>query len=188
MDCLAVYISNSPSLLALIPQCFNTSAQTKFVELAAAFLRTQQINHNPDELFSHFASFISSSLASSNLKASVSYPSITAAFTQFRENRDGKRSFKKKLVSDLNLGLTSEEHDAILASVPVYYINWLSVPYPPLNTCIYETDIIGDQWQYQLEHGKLVDVRQSRKPLAKLDFNKLQHNVKLTSNAIFRDS
>jgi hypothetical protein len=188
MDCLADYISNSPSLLALIPQCFNTNAQTEFVESAAAFLRSQQINHNPDELFSHFASFISSSLASSGLKASVSYPSITTAFTQFRENRDGKRAFKKKLVSDLNLGLTPEQHDAILASVPVYYINRLSVIYPLLNTCIYETDIIGDQWQYQLEHGKLADVRQSRKPLAKLDFNKLQHNVNVTSNAIFRDS
>ena len=31
-------------------------------------------------------------------------------------------------------------------SVPVYYIDRLSVPYPSLNTCVYETDIIGDQW------------------------------------------
>jgi hypothetical protein len=146
MDSLAGYISSSPSLLALIPQCSNASAQTEFVNSASAFLLIQQISYNPNELFSHFASFISSSLTSSGLKASVSYPSIATAFIQFRENRNEKRAFKNNLMLDLNLRLTLEQHDAILTSVPVYYINWLSVPYPPLNTCIYETDIIGDQW------------------------------------------
>jgi hypothetical protein len=185
MEYLADYISNSPSLLALIPRCSNPSVQTEFVVSASAFLQTQRINHKPDELFSHFAAFISSSLTSSGLKASVSYPSITAAFTQFRENQKEKQGFKNKLMLDLNLWLATEQNSVILASVPVYYVNRLSVPYPPLNTCVHETDIIGEQWQYQLEHGKLADVRQSRKPLAKLGFNKLQHNVNVTSNAIF---
>ena len=39
-----------------------------------------------------------------------------------------------------------------------------------------------------MEHGKQADIWQSRKPLAKPDFNNLQHNVNATSNAIFRDS
>jgi hypothetical protein len=93
MDCLADYISNSPSLLALIPQCSNVSSQIEFVESALAFLRTQQINYKSDEFFSHFTSFISSSLVGSGLKASVAYPSIAAAFTQFRENRSEKKKF-----------------------------------------------------------------------------------------------
>ena len=84
--------------------------------------------------------------------------------------------------------MAPEQHGKILDSIPVYYIDRLLTPYPPLNTWIYETDIIGEQWRYQLEHGKQADIRQSRKPLAKLDFNNLQHNVNATSNAIFRDS
>ena len=86
---------------------------------------------------------------------------------------------------DLSLWLTTEQHDAILASVPVYYIKRLSTPYPPLNTYVHETDIIREQWQYQLEYGKLTDGRQSRKSLVKLSFNKLHHNVDIASNAIF---
>jgi hypothetical protein len=82
MECLANYISNTLYLLALIPRCSNTSTETEFVESAVVYLRTQQINFKPDELFSDFASFIS--------KASVSYPSIAAAFIQFRENRNDK--------------------------------------------------------------------------------------------------
>ena len=118
MDSLAGYISSSPSLLALIPQCSNAGAQTEFVNSASAFLLTQQIGYNPNKLFSHFANFISSSLTSSGLKASVSYPSIATAFTQFRENRNKKRAFKNNLMLDLNLRLILEQHDAILASVP----------------------------------------------------------------------
>ena len=188
MECLADYIEMTPNLLALIPQCFNASAQTEFVESAAAFLQTQQINYNPDELFSHFVSFISSSLKTSGLKASTSYPYSTAAFTQLRKNCEEKRAFRNKLIRDLKLQLTPEQHNQILDNIPVYYIDRLSTPYPPLNTWIYETDIIGEQWRDQIEYGKQADSRQSRKPLVKLDFGKLQHNVEITSNAVFRDS
>jgi hypothetical protein len=188
MDCLANYITDSPSLLALISQCSNTSANTEFVESAAAFLRTQQINHDPNALFSLFASFISSGLTSSGLKASICYPSITAAFAQFRENRNKKRAFKNRLMTDLSLRLAPEQYDMLLAGISVYYMDRLSTPYPPLNAWIYETDTIGEQWQYHMEQGKLADNRQSRKPLVKLDFDQLRHNVGVTSNAIFRDS
>ena len=84
--------------------------------------------------------------------------------------------------------MAPEQHGKILDSIPVYYIDRLSTPYPPLNTWIHETDIIGEQWRHQIEYGKLADNRQSRKPLVKLDFGKLQHNVEITSNALFRDS
>ena len=96
MECLADYISNSPRLLNLIPQCSNASIQIEFVKSASAFLQTQQINYKPDELFSHFTSFISSSMVSFGLKASMSYPSITAAFTKFRENRIQKKRIQKE--------------------------------------------------------------------------------------------
>ena len=82
----------------------------------------------------------------SGLKASVAYPSIAAAFTQFRENRSEKKRFKNNLMADLNLWSTTNQDKAILASVPVYYVDRLPTPYPPINTCIYETDIIGEQW------------------------------------------
>ena len=188
MECLADYINNSPSLLALIPQCSNTSTQNEFVEFASAFLQRQQANYRHDELFSHFASFISNELTSSGLKASLCYPSITVAFTQYREHWNKKQNFKKQLMFDLKLLLTPEEYDAELTSIPVYYMDRLSTAYPPLNTWIYETDIVGEQWRYQIEQGKLADNRQSRKPLVKLDTDKLKHNVASTSNAIFRDS
>ena len=94
MECLANYINNAPYLLALILQCFNASACTKFVESAIAYLQTQQLNHNPNELFSHFADFVSSGRASSKLKASVGYPSLTAAFIQYRENHNEKKNFR----------------------------------------------------------------------------------------------
>jgi hypothetical protein len=85
MECLANYIVDTPNLLDLISQCFNTSAQIKFVESAIDFLRTQQKHHKPDELFSKFYNFISSCLTSFGLKASTSYLSITVAFIQFRK-------------------------------------------------------------------------------------------------------
>jgi hypothetical protein len=158
MDCLADYISNSPSLLALIPQCSNVSFQIEFVESALAFLRTQQINYKSDGFFSYFIGFISSSLVESGLKASVAYPSIAAAFTQFRENRSEKKKFKNNLMADFNLWSTIDQDEAILASVLVYYVDRLPTPYSPINTCVYETDIIGEQWRYQLEHGKQADI------------------------------
>ena len=145
MECLADYINNSPSLLALIPQCSNTSTQNEFVEFASAFLQRQQVNYRHDELFSHFASFISNELTSSGLKASLCYPSITVAFTQYREHRNEKQNFKKQLMFDLKLLLTPEEYDAELTSIPVYYMDRLSTAYPPLNTWIYETDIVREQ-------------------------------------------
>ena len=183
MDCLADYVTNSPGLLALLPRCSNASTQNKFVELASAFLQAQQISHNPDELFSHFTSFMSS-----DPKANTSHSSITAALFQFREHRKEKRAFKNRLITDLSLRLTTEQCNAKLASIPVYYVDRLATPYPPLNTWVYEVDAIGEQWRHQLEHGKQVDTRQRRKPLVKLDFSKLQHNVDATSDAIFRDN
>jgi hypothetical protein len=39
MESLANYIDKIPNLLALIPQCFNTSTQTQFVESTSAFLQ-----------------------------------------------------------------------------------------------------------------------------------------------------
>jgi hypothetical protein len=73
----------------------------------------------------------------------------------------------------------------VLAGIPVYYMDWLAAPYPPINSWIYETDVVGEQWRYQIEQEKLADNRQSRKPLVKLDISKLEHNVGTTLNAIF---
>ena len=61
-------------------------------------------------------------------------------------------------MADLNLWLTTDQDEIIFASVPVYYIDRLPVSYSPINSCVYETNIIEEQWRYQLEHEKQADI------------------------------
>ena len=180
MDLLLGHIETSSQLLHLLSGSSNSSSQNQFIALSSSFLSSQVIEHSSVELFSHICDILS--------RKPAAYPHASTAYSEFRAHKKEKQAFKNRLTTDLCLRFLATQTDELLASIPVYYVDRLSIPYPPDNHWVYETDDIGHQWRHDLEFGKQPDARISRKPLHKLDFSKLQYNLDVRSNAIFRDS
>jgi hypothetical protein len=74
-----------------------------------------------------------------------------------------------------------------LAQIPMYDVDALAEPYPPVSWWVAESAAIAALWRDDIRYGKQADCRIPRKNLMLLDDSKLEHEVYANRSEIYVD-
>ncbi|KAH9890443.1 hypothetical protein C8Q73DRAFT_667332 [Cubamyces lactineus] len=145
---------------------------------AASSTGTPQSQQAPD-LFSDFTDWCSNNRVSD---------ALSSAIVSFRQKRDVNRKLHRYVAA--RLGLNRTEGKAWLETTQKYYLHRLAdgEAYPPLRHHIVESDVIEDLWKTKLEDEPLKEPRQDRRPLHRLQPERLQLMIAEDEDAILIDA
>ncbi len=111
---------------------------------------------------------------------------MKAAAESYRHTTKNHRSAKLQLISEARLNWHPSLRGALWEKIPVYIVDRLSTPYPPLDHHIAELPAIHKMWYKHLAFGKQPDKRLRRHPIVDLDPAKLVIDIGPTESACFK--
>lgn len=179
-------IANDPALLTLLAQ----AATLQHRELLLASLRAVMTawpddmeNTYPDTMESNNALFSALIDWISNHRTESQ---LVEAVTTYQRERDLNPKIHRFVVE--RLGLDRASGRAWVNSLPKHHLRRLASPYPPLGEHVVESPEIDSLWRAHFETGPQADTRQARRPLHRLQSEKLTLTVPGEESCVLVDA
>ncbi|KAF5341339.1 hypothetical protein D9757_015476 [Collybiopsis confluens] len=157
------------------------------VPASKSYINTFLFNQFPDlPVWKSFSKFQAWMGTQPTLPANVKVARDAAMWTRRNRSR-----LKRNLIQEILLNPNSPSAKAAIQafrdSIPIVRVPRLSKPYPPPGHWVIESEEIKNIWKNHLQNGKQPDKRVPRRPMAMVNFSKLQENLTASRSADFVD-